>query len=130
MERNRHTLPKAERISNRKDVERLFAEGTAFLVFPLRVVYILRPDATDHPNVSILVNVPKRRFKKAVDRNRLKRLMKESYRLNKGILNDLPSLAGNQLQIAFLYIHQEILTYGEIEKSMKKVLEILKSKIV
>jgi ribonuclease P protein component len=138
MEKNKHTistkeqaLSKKERISNKKDIEKLFAEGNAFLAFPLRVVYVLTGHVlTDcepaKTGVSILVSVSKRHFKKAVDRNRIKRLIRESYRLNKSILTVSTELSGYSLQIAFLYIHKEQSTYQEVEKGVKKALNSIR----
>lgn len=122
---------KNERISSTKEIERLFSEGTAFLAFPLRVVYYWQEKEVDtiSPDIAILLSVSKKRFKSAVDRNRLKRLIKEAYRLNKHVLLSSPSLQNKQLRIAFMYIHQEKMSFQEVEKSLKKALELILQKI-
>ena len=78
---------------------------------------------------SIMVSVPKKRFKRAVKRNRLKRLMRESYRQNKQEL--IEALDDKQLQIhvAFNYVSEDVLDFGAVEKKMKIALQRLKDKI-
>jgi ribonuclease P protein component len=125
----RHTLDKKERISYKKHIDLLFAEGNSFVAFPLRVIYTKIP-REDNEKVSILVNVSKRKFKRAVKRNRLKRLIKEAYRLHKQILSEsLNEDESPSFLVAFLYIDKELQKYSTVEKGMKKALEILRSKI-
>ena len=122
-----YTLGKTERISKQKEIDSLFTKGEAFLAFPLRIIYSLEACETASPNkTAILVSVSKRRFKRAVDRNRVKRLIREAYRLNKKSLSDCSFLQGGQLKVAFIYIHKEVLGYQEVEKGMKKAIEELK----
>ena len=97
------TLKKKERLNKRGLIDRLFSEGEAFVSYPIRFIYFsVSKDSTESP-VKVLFSAPKRRFKKAVDRNKLKRQMREAYRINKGLLN-LESDQANQLVIAFQYI--------------------------
>jgi ribonuclease P protein component len=125
MEKSKFTLPASERISGKKDIENLFAKGKSFMVFPLRTVYVLTVCEPADEGVSLFVGVSKRYFKRAVDRNRLKRLMRESYRLNKSIFATAAELKGCSLKIAFLYVHQEKSTYAKVEKSMKKAFDAI-----
>ena len=77
-----NTLRKSERLDKKKVIEKMFAGGSrSFSVFPLRVVYL--PVEELEAPVSILVSVSKRRFKRAVKRNRVKRQIREAYRMNK-----------------------------------------------
>ena len=78
-------LGKRERLKSRKQIDNLFAEGKSFAVFPIRVTYSFMPTDGD-ALVQIGVTVSKRNFKKAVDRNRIKRLFREAYRLQKAEL--------------------------------------------
>ena len=79
-------LTKSERLNSQLVIDKLFAGGNASMAaFPLRIVY-MQMEKDEHPPVSILVSVPKKRFRQAVDRNRMKRLVREAYRLNKHIL--------------------------------------------
>jgi ribonuclease P protein component len=122
MKKSKHTFPKKERISHKKDIEKLFAEGKSFFAFPMRIVYVSENSEPASSGVSVLVNVPKRHFKKAVDRNRLKRLIRESYRLNKSMLTTAAVSNARLLKIAFLYTRHEKSSYREVEKGMVKAL--------
>jgi ribonuclease P protein component len=119
---------KEERISSRKDLDLLFQEGKSFPVYPLRVVYVQKDFLSETP-VSILISVPKKRIKRAVKRNRIKRLIKESYRLNKKELIPFLPERGKYLLIAFIFISDNECTYAEMENAMKKSLDLLKKKL-
>jgi ribonuclease P protein component len=105
----RFTLKKEERIRNVKQIEYLFSHGQSFVSYPLRVVFVEQEGVTPS-QVSIFVSVPKKKLKSAVDRNRIKRLIREAYRLNKYTL-DRSFLKENQtLAIAFVYLKPKFLT--------------------
>jgi len=136
-------LTKKERISSKKEIDLLFAEGNSFIVYPLRVVYIERncEEISDKSAVSIMVSIPKKKFKRAVKRNRLKRLIKESYRLNKSDFIEKmvyhyppPEGAGGgsskHISIAFLYLSNEEKPFTEIDSAVRKALETLSTKIL
>ena len=118
---------KEERISKQKEIDLLFNEGLSFIAYPLRVIYAEKP-TTEIP-ISILVSVPKKRFKRAVKRNRMKRLIRESYRLNKNELTEFLQTKEKGLFIAFLYVSNDIHPFATIETAMKKGLNILKEKL-
>ena len=102
------TFHKEERIVSRKQIEMLFGGGTSqsLAAFPLRVVYMTQALPMGEAPVQILVSVPKKHFKHAVDRNRVKRQIREAYRLNKTILYDV--LAPNeQLLIGFIWLSNQ-----------------------
>ena len=122
---------KNERLTLRKDIEQLFEKGQAFVAYPLRVVYMsgtVRNDAV--PGISILAGAPKKRIRQAVSRNRVKRLIREAYRLNKGELFDAYRQSGKFLHIAFMYVSNEICTYTDMEKAVRKALDIIRKKEV
>lgn len=116
----RYTFKKEERVNGDKRVEAIFTTGKSFISYPLRVVYLLHEQCTLN-GCSILVSVPKKRIKKAVHRNRIKRLIRESYRLNRYLI----SKTGNSditIDIAFVYVKDTVSNYVEIEKAIQKAL--------
>ena len=87
----KYTFPKEEHLCRKKLIEELFSkQGSSFGVYPLRIVWIPAPAPTTTPP-QVLISVSKRTFKRAVDRNRLKRLIREAYRLNKYRLTEQPN---------------------------------------
>ena len=117
----RFKFTKAERVTGAKRVDAIFSSGKSFISYPLRIVY-LQHEQSPQPSCSILVTVPKKRIKKAVHRNRIKRLVRESYRLNKEFVNEI-ELGEQSLDIAFVYVKDTVSDYEEIEKSMQKALK-------
>ena len=124
---NRLTFRKAERLSLKRETDGLFNHGKAFISYPLRVVYLEQKPLLGE-KVSVLISVPKRRIKLAVNRNRLKRLIREAYRLNKSTLIKHFEEEENGLLIAFLFVGNELFDWKEIEAAMQKALVILKEK--
>lgn len=124
---NQYTLSKEERLYAEKRIEALFAGSSSFIAYPLRVVYLTREKESEDelPTVSILISVSKKRFKRAVKRNRVKRLIREAYRLNKKELIDFATQSGKSFDIAFLYLKSELPTYVEIEKAILKTINTL-----
>ena len=119
-----NTLHKAERLCRKKIIGEMFSgKARSFACFPLRVVYLT---VTEQPcSATILVSVSKRRFKRAVKRNRIKRQVREAYRLNKQLL--LPSLEEQNLQvaIAFIYLSDQLPLSSHINDQMKRILHRL-----
>ena len=81
----KHTLGKEERLKSKKLIESLYQKGSSVKVFPLRMIFLQTAHTSNFP-AQVGISVAKRNFKLAVDRNRIKRLMRESYRLQKGIV--------------------------------------------
>ena len=123
-------LPKSQRIYLKKAVQTLFEEGKGFSLYPFRVVVHLY-DAENQEDAlpRILVSVSKKRFHHAVKRNRVKRLIRESWRKNKSELMKLCKMNNKTLDVALVYNATVILKYGEIEEKMKKVVECLIEKL-
>ncbi len=114
-----YTLKKAERLCSKKVIDKLFAEGESFLAFPIKVVFKITE--LPHPvPVQTGFSVSKKIFKRAVKRNRIKRLMREAYRLNKQMLN--PHAEKQQMAVFFIFIGKELPTFVQVEKAMKKAL--------
>ena len=107
----------------------MFAGGfsRSFSVFPLRAVY-MSVEQQEVP-VSILISVPKKRFKRAVKRNRVKRQIREAYRKNKSILLECLQGREQHLAIAFIYLSDELTATAELEEKMKIALSRISEKL-
>lgn len=123
-------LRKSERLNSKIVIEKMFAGGSSrsFSVFPLRVVYM--PVDSLEASASILVSVPKKRFKRAVKRNRVKRQIREAYRKNKGELKQLLTEKEQKLAIAFIYLSDQLTSSVEIEEKVKLLLARMAEKVV
>lgn len=125
MEERRYTLGKAERLCSKKLIERLFEGGNkSFPAFPLRVVYMYLDSDEVEADVSILISVPKKRFKRAVKRNFVKRQIREAYRHHKYILLDALQAQGSskKMVLAFIWLDGKTHASAEVETKMKKML--------
>ncbi len=114
------TLGKQERLKSRKLIGRLYAEGNSVKAFPLRMMYLQTLHTSNFP-AQVGVSVAKRNFKKAPDRNRLKRLMRETYRLQKGIVYDNLE---NPYVFMISYIGREEMPYEDLFSKMNKLLTL------
>jgi ribonuclease P protein component len=124
----RNTFKKAERISSQKEMDGLFTQGVSFVAYPLRVIFKEQKPVSG-ADVAILLSVSKKKFKRAVHRNRVKRLLRETYRLNKQTLTESVREKNTGLLIAFLYIGKELCDYKTIETAMIKALDLCKEKL-
>lgn len=121
------TLHKAERLNKRSVVKRLFdGKNKSVSAFPLRVVYMPIEEEAMAVPVSILISVPKRYFKHAVDRNRVKRQIRESYRKNKQIL--ICNEGRKKFVLAFLWLDKRHYETCEIESRVKFLLHRIAEK--
>ncbi len=119
----RFGLPKTERLKSRKGIDTLFAKGKSFAVFPVRVTYQFTPSAEG--GLQVGVTASKRNFKKAVDRNRIKRLLREAYRLQKEELQATLKASGKSGAVFFLYTGKTLPTFEEVKGAMAKCLQKL-----
>lgn len=108
----------------------MFTGGASksFSVFPLRVVYMSLPEQDE--TASILISVSKKRFKRAVKRNRVKRQVREAYRKNKHELLSVLSEQGQKLAIAFIYLSNELVPSTIIEEKIKILLARIAEKSI
>ncbi len=113
-------LPKSEKLHSFGAIRRLFTEGRGGFVYPLR--YMVYAEAADETKAEILFSTPKKFLKRANKRNKVRRRMREAYRLNKAIL---ASGAPRYMQVALIYSSKEVLDYNTIENATKRILENL-----
>ena len=115
------TFKKKERLKSRKIIEQLFRDGQSFGAYPLRLVFLKMEEPKGDSPVQFTVSVPKRNFKSAVARNRIKRKVREAWRLNKHWL--YKKLSKMEVQYAFMVIYsgKEDFPYSEIERAMKNM---------
>lgn len=119
------TLGRNEKLKSRKLIEQLFAEGKRVKSLPLQLIYLPINHDSEFP-VKVGFSVPKRVVKLAVDRNRIKRMMREVYRLNKQLI--LENIK-NQYIFMFIYTDKEEPKYADLEEIFKKVFTKFLSKI-
>lgn len=119
----RFTLSKEERICSKKLINELFTgNGRSMTAFPLRVVFMKRTIVDDQPRAAMLVSVPKRYFKHAVDRNRVKRQVREAFRRNKSIIIQNLTDDHESVAMAFVWLTNEKYPSSEVENRMVRLL--------
>ncbi|WP_412987410.1 ribonuclease P protein component [Pontimicrobium sp. IMCC45349] len=119
------TYSKKEKLKSKKLIDQLFTEGQSVSAYPLRLVFLEAP-LDDNVKAKTGVSVSKRYFKKAVDRNRVKRLLREAYRLNK---NSYFNNITTQYALMILYIGKEKPTYSFVESKMNTLFDKFSSKV-
>lgn len=117
------TFKREERLKSRKVIGGLFGGGqSSFGAYPLRVVWREMDEELSESPVQVAFSVPKKRFKTAVERNLLKRRMREAYRLNKPRLYRKIESLEKPLAVMLLFTGKEAADYATIEKSMGKIM--------
>jgi len=122
------SFKKEERLKSKKLIQELFSEGSSFYLYPFKVIWSAqsrRPESI--PKHKILISVPKRKFKRAVDRNSVKRRVREAYRLNKAIIS--PEEVLGTFHIAYIYTAEKILPQSVISKKLIATLGRLKQNL-
>ncbi len=105
------------RLKGEKKIEKIFKEGKSVFVFPIKAVFLLTPDSENNENFSFGVSVSKRNFKKAVDRNRIKRQMREAIR------KQIKFFDGETMSTSIMYIFvgKEFLEFNIMESAIIKI---------
>jgi ribonuclease P protein component len=117
----RQTFRKSERLCSRKILETLASKGRSIHVVPFRLVWLITPLPQNVP-AQIAFAVPKRNIKSAVERNTIKRRMRESYRKNKSTLNSLISDTESRIALLLIFTGKQPITYNETEIKTKTIL--------
>ena len=118
-----HKLPKSEKLYSFGAIRRLFTEGRGGFVYPLRYMVYAEHSVDEKMSAEILFSTPKKFLKRANKRNKVRRRMREAYRLNKELL--LSGEKRRMMQIALIYSSKEVIDYNTIENATKKILETL-----
>ncbi len=131
-----YCLPKSERIYLKESIKEVFAEGKSFVAYPLRVIYIIDQEQPRQGAIKgktarsqMMISVPKKYFKRAVDRNRVKRLVRENYRLNKHKL--IVELDERDLyaRIIFINVARDLPSFKQCKKGVNKAFERIISEL-
>ena len=125
----KNTFKKAERLKSSIEIGSLLSEGHLFNSFPLKIFWKTVPDPPGTFPAKVAFVVSKRKFKRAVDRNLIKRRLRESYRTNKHLLYKLLTDNHIGLKFVFIYLPNEIYSYDKILKGMQDSLSSLVQKV-
>ena len=129
------TYQKSDKLKSRKQTQHLFSTGQAINVFPIRLIYTIEPitSSINTPSLASLlqagVGAPSRTFRKAVQRNRVKRLLREAYRLEKPNFISQAALDNKRVNLFFLYTDALVLAQVEIQGKLKEALSLLVTKL-
>ncbi|MFM2394315.1 MAG: ribonuclease protein component [Bacteroidota bacterium] len=118
-----HSFHKTQKLKSKKDIDDLFNDGKNAFTFPLKVVFKKQENEEYRSLPKIAISVSKRKFKKAVDRNTIKRRIREAYRLNNDMFKTFAIESKTKYDILFIYIGNEISPYEVIHKSIIKILK-------
>lgn len=122
----KYGFPHGEKLKSVVRIDKLFSKGKSFWVFPCTVYYRIA-GAEEIPASQILVSVGKHYFRHAVDRNRMKRLLREAYRLNKQSLMKAVEDTGLNFNVGLVFKSRNLIDFATVENSMRNILQQLES---
>mgnify|MGYP006223926353 FL=1 len=115
-----NSFPKSERLNSKIKIDKLFGNGNSFVLEDFKVYFSVSEQKV--PSVSILISAPKKLEPKAVERNKIKRLIREAYRLNKTILTTKLVDRKVEVNIAFILLKSDFADYKSVEQKIKLIL--------
>lgn len=118
----RNSLNKSERLKSTRLIGELVSSGNSFIVMPLKTYWKITTNTDHYRRAQIAVIVPSKNFKRSIDRNLIKRRMREAYRINKHDLYQYLSVHNLQLMFVLLYLPRTIYSFRQIEESIKKII--------
>ena len=121
------TYQKKDKLKSRKQTQFLFAKGQSMNAFPIKLIYTI--EANEPGSLQAGVGAPSRTFRKAVARNRVKRLLREGYRLEKPAFVEATSIEHLRINLFFLYTDATVIAQKEIQEKIKQLLTRLSEKI-
>lgn len=122
MKKEDASFTKGERLCGIKAVSELFSGGRTINLPPLRIIYRIMPADEAFMPVRIMISVPKRLFRKAVDRNLIRRRIREAWRKNKMPLKEMISGTGRRIEVALIWNDTVMIPFDETEQAVKKVI--------
>ena len=129
---NKFTYQKKDKLKSRKQMQFLFSKGTAITIHPIRLLYTIEKEEAGIFSNGLLqagVGAPSRQFRKAVQRNKVKRLLREGYRLEKPNFTNSISITNTRLNLFFLYVDANVQTQQQIQATIKLLLQKLSDKL-
>lgn len=123
------TLGKEERLRSNLAIQELLKQGKSVYSFPLKIYWDFAPDLHQKYPARAAVIVPKRKFRRAVDRNLMKRRLREAYRLNKSILYEPLEERHQKIRLIILLLSDEFIPYSQLEQRMREILLQLTKKL-
>ena len=124
-----YTFSKKERLNSKISIHQLFEQGLSLFSYPFKVYYRFENSEEKTTTTAVLFSVGKKQFKLAVDRNRVKRLCREAYRLNKSILLGNTEQENKKAEVAFVYVGKTIPEFHDLEVRMQKILKQLATQV-
>jgi len=117
-----YTFTKKERLNSKKNISFLFEQRSSFFSYPFKIYYHFHSESPKESTAKVLFSIGKKQFKHAVDRNHIKRLCREAYRLNKHILYDKLGEKELSVELAFVFVGKTLPDFHELQAKIQKAL--------